>query len=131
MGRVFVLACASWMAALVGFALSPWYPMSLVLMLIVCLGAYFALQISLVLLAAEPEMRGRALGLAGMTLGITPLGTFMIEGVANALGTPTAMVINGGAGLLLFIPIVLLTPLARRTLTRGDRSTAVAIAGDS
>ena len=133
MGRVFVLACASWMAALVGFALSPWYPMSLVLMLIVgvCLGAYFALQISLVLLAAEPEMRGRALGLAGMTLGITPLGTFMIGGVANALGTPTAMAINGGAGLLLFIPIVLLTPLARRTLTRGDRSTAVAIAGDS
>ncbi len=34
MGRVFVIACASWMAALVGFALSPWYPMSLVLLLI-------------------------------------------------------------------------------------------------
>jgi len=132
MGKTFVIACACWMAALVGFALSPWYPVSMVMMLAVgvALGAYFALQISLVLLAAEPEMRGRALGLAGMAVGVTPLGTFTVGAVADLLGPPTAIAINAGAGLLLFIPIVLLTPLMARSLPRGDASPMASLADD-
>ena len=129
MGRTFVVACACWTAALAGFALSPWYLVSIVMMLIVgvALGAYFALQTSLVLLAAEPAMLGRALGLAGLSLGVTPLGSFVVGGVANVSRTSTAMATNGGMSLLLLIPIVLPTPLVQRPLPRGherhDRST--------
>ena len=90
----------------------------------VALGAYFALQISMVLLASEPDMRGRALGLTGMAVGMTPLGTFTVGAVADVLDPPTAIAINAGVGILLFIPIVLLTPIARSRLIGADTNAA-------
>ena len=114
-GRLFVLTCVSWLVFLLAFGLSRWYPLSFAMLLLmgVAIGAYFPLQRTITLTSAEPEMQGRALGAVGMFIGITPLGTLMVGALAEGLGAPLAIVISAASGVVLLVPVLLFTPLAR------------------
>ena len=116
-GRLFAMACAGWLLSLVAFSFSPWYSLSFVMLVTlgVAVSAYFTLQMSLLLTAAEPRMRGRVVGLAGMCVGSAPLGSLAAGAVANSLGAPTAIMMNAVAGLVLLVPLLVLTPLVRQS----------------
>ena len=83
------------------FAGSPWYELSLVLVGFIgfSLVSYDAAINTLLQTISSEDMRGRVLGLYGMTWGFTPAGGFAAGSVANITGAPVA--IGLGATIIL------------------------------
>ena len=79
------------------FGSSPWYPLSLLLTGFIgfFLVTYDATINTLLQTVSEDDMRGRVLGLYGMTWGFTPLGGFVSGSVANIAGAPFAVALGG------------------------------------
>ena len=112
-GRVFVAGSAINLLALLLFAISPWYPLSFLILLMAGLGltGFGTMQSTILLLSAEPERRGMAIGMMSLCIGIAPLGALQMGVIATVLNAQWAIGISAGAGLLLLIPIILFTPL--------------------
>jgi MFS family permease len=90
--RVFAGGSAFVVVALLGFAASPWYGLSLVLQFLIGIGeAGFAnMQSTIVLLAASEASRGRALGILSACIGTQPFGTLLIGFLTGRVGPPAA-----------------------------------------
>jgi predicted MFS family arabinose efflux permease len=112
-GRIFALGALLELVCLLAFAASPWYTLSLVLLLGVGLGnsGFSTMQSTIILLSAAPGMRGRAVGILGLCIGSTPLGLLELGAVAAVVGVPAAIGLNAGLGLLLWLSIIAFTPL--------------------
>ena len=116
-GRVFVVGSTVVLVMAILFVWSPWYSLSFLFLTLAGIGqsGFGTMQSSITLLSAPRELRGRMLGLMSFCIGVgTPLGTLEIGAVAVAFGTRWAIAVNAAAGLLLLLPAVLFTPLARR-----------------
>ena len=116
-GRVFVIGSTIVLVMAILFVWSPWYALSFVLLTLAGVGqsGFGTMQSSITMLSAPRELRGRMLGLMSFCIGVgTPLGTLEIGAVAVAFSTRWAIAVNAAAGLLLLLPAVLFTPLARR-----------------
>ena len=115
-GRVFVAGSAINLLALLLFAVSPWYPLSFLILVMAGLGltGFGTMQSTILLLAAEPERRGMAIGMMSLCIGIAPLGALQMGVIATVLNAQWAIGISAGAGLFLLLPIVLFTPLVWR-----------------
>jgi hypothetical protein len=90
-------------AALVLFAASEWFALSLALLLCIGLGtaAFGTMQSTIMLSRAEPAMRGRAMGLVALAIGTAPIGTLVIGVLVERVGAPLAVALNAGlCGLL-------------------------------
>ena len=83
--------------SIVLFAFSSWYAISLVLAAAIGLAlvVYDATINTLLQLTSDENMRGRVLGLYGMTWGFTPAGGFVVGAVASAAGAPIAVGMGG------------------------------------
>ena len=83
--------------SLILFAFSPWFTVSLVLVALVggSLMAYDVTMGTMLQLLSYDEMRGRVLGIYGLTFGFTPVGGFFAGSVATVLGAPVAVAIGG------------------------------------
>ena len=79
------------------FAFSSWYAVSLVMVAAIglALTVYDASINTLLQLTTDENMRGRVLGLYGMTWGFTPAGGFLVGAVASAAGAPIAVGMGG------------------------------------
>ena len=75
-GRVFCLGLLFQLGSLVLFALSPWYPLSFILLLVAGIGAagFSTMQSTIIMIAAAPAMRGTALGVLGQCIGSAAIG---------------------------------------------------------
>ena len=95
--------------ALVLFSRSDYLYLSLLSLLLVGVGSmgYNALNHTLLLTTATPEMRGRITSIYMMSFGIMPLGVFPMTAAADAIGPPNALTI-GGAGLVLITLLMVL-----------------------
>ena len=84
------------MAFLGVFAAASWYPMALVALMIAGLGhaGFATMQSALVMTTATDEMRGRALGVMSMCIGILPFAMLSLGAAAELLG-PSVGVISG------------------------------------
>ena len=84
-GRIFCLGLALQLLSLLFFALSPWYPVSFLMLLLAGLGAagYSTMQSTIILISSEPEMRGPALGMLGQCIGVAAVGGLAVGIVAN------------------------------------------------
>jgi MFS family permease len=73
-GRIFALGSLLELVCLLGFAFSPWFVLSAILLFGVGLGnaGFSAMQSTIILLSAAPGMRGRAVGVLGLCIGSTP-----------------------------------------------------------
>ena len=118
-GRIFCLGLTLQMIAVLFFALSPWYPLSIVMLMVAGLGAagFSAMQTTIIMIASEPEMRGTALGMLGHCIGVAALGGLAIGTVANYMGAQTAVAISISLGLLLLVPVMVFSPLVRHPTT--------------
>lgn len=84
---------------IVGFGLSHWYGLSLGLLLLAgfCQSIYMISIMSTLQMKVPDELRGRVMGIYGMTYNLMPLGGMLAGGVASVLSAPFAVAAGGGA----------------------------------
>ena len=125
-GRIFCLGLTLQLFSLLFFALSPWYPLSFVMLMLAGLGAagYSTMQSTIILISAEPEMRGTALGMLGQCIGVAAVGGLAVGVVANVFTAQAAVAMSVSLGLLLLIPAVVFSPLVRRPIASPEGESA-------
>jgi MFS family permease len=128
-GRIFALGALLELVSLLGFAASPWYALSCVLLFAVGLGnaGFSTMQSTIILLSAAPGMRGRAVGVLGLCIGSTPLGLLELGALSAAVGAPAAIGINAAIGLALWLPVIAFTPLLSRPQEPGPETSSPVI----
>ena len=86
---------------LAAMALSPWYLLAFVLLLIGELGtaAFSNMQTTLILTEAPPATRSRVMGIVTMCIGTGPVGVIMIGILSGRVGPPAAILIMASLGL--------------------------------
>ena len=101
-GTVLSLGAILMLTGIFFFALSTLYPLSFVLLFVAGLGmsGFATMQVAMVLRAAPPEMRGRAVGAVALGIGSAPLGVVMVGQLAEALGAQVALALLTGTGFL-------------------------------
>ena len=101
-------------ACILLFAFSSWYAVSLVLAAAIglCLVMYDASLNTLLQLSSDDNMRGRVLGLYGMTWGFTPAGGFLVGAIASIATAPLAVGM-GGVVILTYAATVIARMSAR------------------
>ena len=111
-GRLLLLSCTGTGLFLLLFAFSPWFlvSMALIALLNVALWAYDSTMGALLQLLASEEMRGRVMGLYGLTWGFTSLGGFTAAAIASVAGAPIALAV--GAVLMVMYVFSVSKPLA-------------------
>ena len=84
--------------SIIFFAFSPWFPVSLVAVTMVgaSLMAYDVTMGTMLQLTSADAVRGRVLGLYGLTYGFTPVGGFVAGIIGAAASAPVALGIFGG-----------------------------------
>ena len=118
-GRIFALGLVLQLISLLFFALSPWYPVSFLMLMLAGLGAagYSTMQSTIILISSEPEMRGTALGMLGQCIGVAAVGGLAVGVVAYYFSAQAAVAMSVSLGLLLLIPVLSFSPLLRRPIS--------------
>src|SRR5207248_8552200 len=82
-------------------ALSPWYGLAFMLLVIGGLGtaAFATMQTSLVLTEAPPAATSRVMGIVTMCIGTGPLGVLTIGLLADQIGAAAAILAMAGSGI--------------------------------
>ncbi len=116
--RIYSLGAAFMLFMLILFALSPWYALSLVLLIVAGFGmaGFATMQPTIAMQAVEPEMRGRAMGAVALGIGASPLGMLFVGWLAEQVGPQIAVAGMAAAG----VAVVMLLRLALPEL-RGQR----------
>ena len=124
-GRIFCLGLSIQLLSLLFFALSPWYPVSFLMLMLAGLGAagYSTMQSTIILISAEPEMRGTALGMLGQCIGVAAVGGLVVGVLANLFSAQAAVAMSVSLGLVLLVPTMVFSPLVRRPITPPDEAT--------
>ena len=83
------------------FAFVDWYPAALISLTIAGFGlsGFATMQGVLVMVSTDDEMRGRALGLVSMGIGVVPFAMLLLGSVAQSLGPSAAVMISASIGL--------------------------------
>ncbi|MEE9277675.1 MAG: MFS transporter [Dehalococcoidia bacterium] len=115
-GIIYVSGPVIAMSFLFVFAAVEWYPGALLALIFAGVGisGFSTLQSTLVMVAAGPELRGRALGLQSMAIGALPFGMLILGLVAQAIGASTAVMINTAIGVAMIVAWIKWRPEARR-----------------
>src|SRR5437879_4614760 len=100
------------LGGVIAMALSPWYGLAFVLLLIGGLGtaAFSNMQTSLILVEAPPATRSRVMGIVTMCIGTGPIGVLMIGALSEEIGPLAAILVMAGIG------VAGLSLIARRVL---------------
>jgi len=90
--------------SLIGFALSPYFWLGLVFMVLTgaSVAAFLAFNVSTITVIAPDELRGRIMSLRGILFGTTPIGALLLGVIAERWSAPvaTAAMAIAGLGLL-------------------------------
>ena len=116
-GRIFAIGALLVAIMVTLVAWSPWFAVSFTLLLLGGLGqaGFSTMQSTILLLASAPEMRGRTMGAQGVTNGLGHLiGGTEIGAIASAFGITMAIGLTAGAGIVLILLVMVLTPLVKR-----------------
>jgi MFS family permease len=111
-GRLLVWAGIAWPAALLLFAISTSYTVSLALVFVAGLtqAIVWTVIATLILANTEPGMRGRVMGLRTGVVATLPVGNLLAGAVAERFGPPLAQGVYALAAVLLMIAIVVRVP---------------------
>ncbi|MCH8898642.1 MAG: MFS transporter [Chloroflexi bacterium] len=116
-GRLFIAGALITALGVTLVAWSPWFLVSFCLLLLAGVGqaGFSTMQSTILLLSSVREIRGRTMGAQGTVNGLGHLvGDYEIAAVASLFGIGLAIGLNAGVGLLLILPVTLLTPLIFR-----------------
>ena len=86
---------------LIAFALSPWIPLSYVLLVLLSGAsmAYISLTNTMINLIVPNEFRGRVMAVFMLDRGMMPVGSMIAGGIAALAGAPIALAVMGAASL--------------------------------
>ena len=116
-GRLLLVTISLTTAAMVAFSMSPSMPAAVLVLMF--LGAsqtsFFTVNAASLQGAVPDNLRGRVSSLAGMTMGLFPLGALLSGGLAEWASAPSATLV-GAAVLALIVGIVWVRLPALRTL---------------
>ncbi|MBM3341575.1 MAG: MFS transporter [Betaproteobacteria bacterium] len=115
-GKLLVWSSLAWPAALLLFALSTWYSLSLAFIFVAGLMQAIAWTViaTLILGSTLPAMRGRVMGLRTGVVVALPFGNFLAGAAAERFGAPIAQGAYGIAAILMMIAIVWWVPHLRK-----------------
>jgi len=122
LGRAFIVGCLGVLSTAMIFAWSPWYGLAFGLLTVggMAQAGFSTMQSTIAMLATPPQMRGRMMGLLSVFIGAgTPLGTLEMGAIAT-VSTQWAIFGNATAGLILLLPIIIMSPLVWRPVTQPD-----------
>ena len=114
-GSLYSLGSMGMIIAAMGFALSPWYPLSLVLLLTagVFMSGFGVMQPLIALEATPPELRGRAMGAIAFGIGVQPVGTIAAGYLSELLGPQIGLTALTATGLVVILLMRLRYPVLR------------------
>ena len=116
-GRYFAFGAIIVAVGVVAVAWSPWFFVSFLVLFTAGVGqsGFSTMQSTILMVSTAPEMRGRIMGSQGLVNGLGHLiGGFEIGAIAQVFTISVAIGFNAGVGLLLMLPVMLLTPLVKR-----------------
>lgn len=118
-GWIFLGATLALLAAVILFALSREYLLSLMCLGLGGLGmaGFSAMQSTIAFATAPPEMRSRAMSLVAICIGMAPVGIIHLGLMAEWLGAPTALMVMAVEGMLALAVATILCPELRAGLT--------------
>lgn len=101
-GLAYVVGALGAFVFLVGFAAFDryWLVFASLFLASSFVGLFASTQGALVMTSVDPAMRGRAMGLLSMAIGVLPLGMTALGELAEALGVTTALIISNVGGLV-------------------------------
>lgn len=107
-GVLFSVGSLFMLIGLLAFAFSTVYPLSIVVLIIAGFGlsGYTTMQPTLVIQAAPPDMRGRAMGTTALGIGAMPVGLFALGLLAERIGPQVALGLLTGAGILVLLLLI-------------------------
>jgi len=114
--RVYLYSSFGFLAAVLGFGLSAWFPLSLALNLAcgVTLAGFAVMQSTILFLAARPEVRSRVMGVLTVCIGAGPLGMLHVGWLADRLGAAAAVQVMALEGLVALMLVAVAWPEMRR-----------------
>jgi MFS family permease len=100
-GAIYVGGSTVALCALFVFAVSGWYPVALLALLTAGVGiaGFATMQSVLTMVNADDDMRGRAMGLLSMGIGVLPVSMLLLGLLAQAAGPVAGVAISVAAGL--------------------------------
>ncbi len=118
-GRLYIGGSTISFAALLLFASSQWYSLSLPALILLGLGTagFSTMQASIVMFVARRDVRGKALGVVSMAIGTSPIGALIEGAVADWQGPGFALGLNAAVGLVCMALVATLLPALRRPMT--------------
>ncbi len=116
-GRYFAFGAIIVAVGVATVAWSPWFLVSFLVLFTAGVGqsGFSTMQSTILMLSTAPEMRGRIMGSQGLVNGLGHfIGGVEIGAIAQFFTISVAIGFNAGVGLLLMLPVMLLTPLVKR-----------------
>jgi predicted MFS family arabinose efflux permease len=116
--RIYLYGSFLFLTAVVLFALSRWYPLSVAVLFAGGFGmaAFGSMQSTLMLVSTAPEMRGRVMGVLVVCIGAGPIGALHVGLLADLFGAPTALLVSAFEGLAALAIAALVWPELRRAI---------------
>ena len=117
-GRVFWWGSMGVAVFLLGFALSPWFMLSFLLLFL--MGAshtgFATMQSSILLIASPSRLHGRMGGVQQIAVGAGQMGSMEIGALATVLTVPLALVLNAIGGIVILLLVAVLMPVLMRPI---------------
>lgn len=115
-GLWFFIGSVSILVVIILFSWSKVYILSIGLLFISGLGLslFATMQSTIAMLYTPSDMRGRVMGLLSFCIGTGHLFALVIGWLAEMLGTPSALSLSAGIGLILIIPSIFVSPLGKK-----------------
>ncbi len=114
-GRLILIGGTAFGLTLLLFSLSPWYYVSLgVLFVSGIVNSFYLTSVNTMLQDLVPDqLRGRVMGIYGLTWSVLPLGGMVAGGVATVAGAPFAVGMGGVLVAAMAVVVALLVPRVR------------------
>lgn len=101
-GRLFLAGAGLAMTFLAVFALMPWYAGAFLALFVtgISIAGFTTMQSILAMRAAGVELRGRAMGMVSMAIGMAPFGMIALGLLAEGIGPSAAVTASGITGIV-------------------------------
>ncbi len=113
---VLIFGSSTFATVLILFSLTPYPVLAAVFLLVAGFASavFLAVNNTLVQLQVDDQVRGRVLGIYGLTWGLMPVGTLPAGAIADAFGAPAAMIALATTALVLIAIVAIRFPSLRR-----------------
>lgn len=116
-GKLLILSVVVWHASMVALSLSTSFPVSLAILVVT--GAAFSSSLVLIVTVmfrvAQPEFRGRIMGLRVLAISAHTFGSINSGAMAGMWGAPWAASVNGVIGIAMVAIMAVIAPKLRRS----------------